>query len=260
MGTNYNQTVIRKGSTGELVQKWQQYLISEGYKLEPDGDYGDFTEDCTKKWQKAKGLVDDGVVGPMTFGFAFDEDYDDGEVVKIRCERELLNWIKQNLGKYIQVAVKDKDYTESLLGAMACREVGFLIRRYVNKGMTFEEICENMRGDYNNQYHGFGFWQIDIRSFPEFIENVYWKDPQKTAIMAVSVLDGKDKYLRKYKLRIGAELYDRAVVAAYNCGEGNVEKAILRGYDIDHYTYNDDYSKEVFRMKKIYEDIEKHNI
>jgi len=41
-----------------------------------------------------------------------------------------------------------------------------------------------MKGDYGKrpadaakQYHGFGFWQIDIASFPSFISSGKWVDP-----------------------------------------------------------------------------------
>jgi soluble lytic murein transglycosylase-like protein len=37
----------------------------------------------------------------------------------------------------------------------------------------------------------------------------------------------------------------RAAVAAYNCGQGNVNKAISDGYDVDHYTTGGDYSTDV---------------
>ena len=37
----------------------------------------------------------------------------------------------------------------------------------------------------------------------------------------------------------------RAALAAYNCGPGNVLKAIRNGLDVDFYTAHHDYSKDV---------------
>ena len=83
--------------------------------------------------------------------------------------------------------------------------------------------------DAAKQYHGFGFWQIDIASFPSFISSGKWVDPGAMA--------------------------QPAVTAAYNCGEGNVNKALEANLDVDSYTFAKDYSKEVFRYRGIYQNL-----
>ncbi len=171
-------------------------------------------------------------------------------------EKQILSWIKTNLSPIIDKAIKDSGtdlFTTDLLAAMAMREVNFLIAR--NSTKHFSVVCELMKGDYGQRpcekeksYHGFGFWQIDIGSFPEFVKSGDWKDPYKTCIKAISVLEGKRKYLESKLPSVPLN----AIVAAYNCGEGNVYRAIKNGKDVDIYTHNHDYSKEVFRYKEIY--------
>src|SRR5436190_18492056 len=100
---------------------------------------------------------------------------------------QALQWIKDNLGRYIKTAlelVPGTIYTEDWLAAMAYRETGILIHRYVPTGIPFKQICEKMKGDYGQrpgetekQYHGFSFWQIDTGSYPDFINSGQWKDP-----------------------------------------------------------------------------------
>lgn len=68
---------IRKGSKGEDVKFCQQLLLDNGYDVGPsgiDGDYGRKTEEAVKKFQKANGLVEDGVVGPMTWSKLMEDD------------------------------------------------------------------------------------------------------------------------------------------------------------------------------------------
>lgn len=52
---------LKVGSKGEEVKKLQKML-----GLEPDGSFGPGTEKAVKAWQKANGLLDDGIVGNKT--------------------------------------------------------------------------------------------------------------------------------------------------------------------------------------------------
>ncbi|MBC8045622.1 MAG: hypothetical protein H7Y00_02390, partial [Fimbriimonadaceae bacterium] len=144
------------------------------------------------------------------------------------------------------------------------RETGFLFAKYYNQGFSYNDICLKMKGDYGKrtgekekQYHGFGFWQIDTGSYPVFINAGDWQDPLKTAIKAVNVLEEKRKYLiqKGWDKKLSAILFERAITAAYNCGQGNVNKALSNKKDIDHYTFAKDYSKEVFRYRDIYRNL-----
>ena len=61
--------VLRRGSKGPDVTAWQNVLLEAFYPLDPygsDGSFGGLTERRTKEWQLDRGLVGDGIVGPMT--------------------------------------------------------------------------------------------------------------------------------------------------------------------------------------------------
>lgn len=63
-----NVPTLRRGSKGELVKSVQEYLNDEiGAGLEPDGIFGEKTEDAVKAFQKKHGLTVDGIVGPKTW-------------------------------------------------------------------------------------------------------------------------------------------------------------------------------------------------
>ena len=59
--------ILKKGSTGTEVIKWQQFLAKQGYKIGAlDGIFGSKTEEYTKHWQAKNGLTADGKVGNNT--------------------------------------------------------------------------------------------------------------------------------------------------------------------------------------------------
>lgn len=173
-------------------------------------------------------------------------------------EKQTLKWIADNLSEDINAALKEP-YTLDWIAAMVYRETGFLISRYVKKGYKPEAIHSLMKGDYSKrageakkQYHGYGYMQIDTGSYPEFIKSGAWKQPLALFVKAVSVLEEKRIYLQKsFPLMVGDQFY-RAVTAAYNCGQGNVAKAIRQGLGVDHYTHQQNYSAEVWRLRGIF--------
>ena len=62
--------VLRKGEKGSDVRALQTLLTGYGYSCGThgvDGSFGSATEKAVKKYQKAKGLETDGVVGPKTW-------------------------------------------------------------------------------------------------------------------------------------------------------------------------------------------------
>jgi hypothetical protein len=180
-------------------------------------------------------------------------------------ERETIRWITTVLGPIVDRAIdfsRQKNpallYTRDWLTGMCYRETGFLINRYVTQKLPVATIHTLMKGDYSQRqgeteksYHGFGYWQIDIGSFPDFVKSGDWKDPYKTCVKAISVLEGKRIFLQKKLQGLVDERLHRAITAAYNCGEGNVLKALTAGKDVDIYTHQDNYSAEVWRFREI---------
>jgi hypothetical protein len=242
-------------SQGPEVITWQQYLNSQGYSLTIDGNFGAATEAATKDFQLKHGLVVDGVVGPITFNFAVSLDKPAPNLIKSNLD--VLTWIKQNLKIQITVAITGTSFTEDWLAAIACRETGGLITKYVNAGSTTVALLAPlMKGDYTNgEFHGYSFWQVDSRSFPDFINSGDWVNSQKSAIQVVSILNTMKKSLSNLdiaKYALPGDGNDRATTASYNCGSGNVMKALEEGHDIDYFTADQNYSSQVFSFRVLY--------
>lgn len=68
---NIIQRTLRKGMKGEDVKQLQEALINLGYDLGKngaDGDFGSATYSAVRAFQKAKGLIVDGIAGKATLG------------------------------------------------------------------------------------------------------------------------------------------------------------------------------------------------
>ena len=65
---------VRRGSRGNAVRAVQTLLRSMGYPVRVDGVFGTVTEKIVRRYQRAQGLVVDGVIGLDTWCELFDGD------------------------------------------------------------------------------------------------------------------------------------------------------------------------------------------
>lgn len=89
---------------------------------------------------------------------------------------------------------------------------------------------------------GRGLMQIDYAQ-SDFGKTGNWKDPAANIRFGTEELASNISHF-KAAPRAGVDPL-AAAVAAYNCGRGNVERAIARGINVDSYTTGHDYSKDV---------------
>ena len=58
---------FRLGDTGQEVSAIQQALVSSGYDVQVDGDFGPATREAVLQFQKAHSLTADGLVGALSY-------------------------------------------------------------------------------------------------------------------------------------------------------------------------------------------------
>ncbi len=58
--------IVRKGARGSITYLIQAALYLKGYKVTPDGVFGDQTETAIREFQRDNGLTVDGIAGPAT--------------------------------------------------------------------------------------------------------------------------------------------------------------------------------------------------
>lgn len=59
-------SAVERGDIGPDVVLVQTQLKNYGYTIKVDGVFGPQTEKAVRHWQRANGLLDDGIVGPVT--------------------------------------------------------------------------------------------------------------------------------------------------------------------------------------------------
>lgn len=59
--------LLQDGDSGEYVKDMQEFLVKKGFKIVPDGHFGQLTVDAVKKFQLDSKLDSDGVVGDATW-------------------------------------------------------------------------------------------------------------------------------------------------------------------------------------------------
>jgi putative chitinase len=64
---NDPRPVLYRGEEGDAVASLQSQLRSHGFDISIDGDFGAATELAVKQFQRQRGLVPDGIVGPQTW-------------------------------------------------------------------------------------------------------------------------------------------------------------------------------------------------
>ncbi len=161
-----------------------------------------------------------------------------------------LRFIRERYGALIEASAARHGHRPEVVAGIMMRETeGGLSRWCDPRGPA----CLGDNG------HGHGLMQIDDRSFPEYCAGPEWKDPASNIEFGCRVLAGKRAYLRTH-LPDGSELSDgeleRAAVAAYNCGEGNVRQAIERREDPDSRTAGRDYSRSVLAFAARYHELD----
>jgi len=67
-GEAVSMPTLRRGAKGELVRRLQAALRGAGFgPAKIDGDFGPATDAAVRRFQSAKGLWPDGIVGPKTW-------------------------------------------------------------------------------------------------------------------------------------------------------------------------------------------------
>ena len=90
---------------------------------------------------------------------------------------------------------------------------------------------------------GRGLMQIDFDSHP-LARSDKWKDPQANIMAGCQLLANNLTFVRNNSTLTDLMLF-RGAIAAYNCGEGTVCKAVHAGLDVDSHTTGHNYSSDV---------------
>ena len=210
-------------------------MVQSTLGLDVDGRFGTMTEIAVIEFQRDNGLVTDGIVGPKTWSALLG-----------RAEPEFdmfdTDYQSRHRGLRQQAAESDKWFDVITEGAMRAAVpiavVWAIGSRESHWGLALEPTGPTGTGDFG---HGRGLMQIDDRWHKDFIASGKWVDPVDNILYGCDVLRDNVRVFRA----IARSNWLRCSLAAYNCGMGNVRRALTAGRDVDYYTASRNYSADV---------------
>jgi hypothetical protein len=239
------------------VKLLQELLNQHGFSVDVDGLFGGDTEMAVKRFQSDHHLIDDGVVGPLTWAALEGQpppDISSGFATTFPFNDPALTAQLKEMLKYkafIDEGAKGAGVQASLIAGIGSRESHWgLALKPPGPAGTGDAAARRPRPPFrpgslppSGGGFGRGLMQIDFDAF-EFARSETWKDPRSNILFGCQVLANNISLIQKRTSLDGQELL-RAAVAAYNCGAGNVLTAIRDGRDVDFFTAGRDYSKDV---------------
>ena len=241
----------------DAVAELQARLNNHGFTTSTDGLFGPGTQDLVERFQRANGLEDDGIVGPKTWSAFSGAQPPDVEHYESTLSRTDLDMLKQNAiaktySDYIRYAAMEAGVHQSIICGIGSRESrwGLALTPPFPYGTGDFAKRNNMKefrtGNMPPDGKGFGrgIMQIDYDAH-EFARKGEWREPGKNIAYSGKVLGDNIRLLAKRMPHLKNMDLLRASIAAYNCGAGNVMKALNAGRSVDYYTAHRDYSRDV---------------
>ncbi|HYV05486.1 MAG TPA: peptidoglycan-binding protein, partial [Blastocatellia bacterium] len=239
------------------VKLLQELLNQHGFSVDLDGLFGGDTETATKRFQSEQHLIDDGVVGPLTWATLEGQpppDISGRFSTTFPFNDPALTAQLNEMRKYkafIDEGARSAGVRASLIAGIGSRESHWgLALKPPGPGGTGDAAARRPRPPFrpgslppDGRGFGRGLMQIDFDAF-DFARTDKWKDAASNVRFGCQVLTNNITLIQRRTSLDGEKLL-RAAVAAYNCGAGNVLNAIRDGRDVDFFTAGRDYSKDV---------------
>ncbi len=237
------------------VRALQTQLKQHGYAMDVDGLFGRGTEAAVTQFQSEHGLIDDGIAGPQTWAKLLGEPAPDPSQPGTTYAADdpgllaQLNEAAQYRGN-IQTSAQQYKLPAAVVGGIGSRESHWgLILKPIGPGGTGDFSPRRFPTTYrtgplppDGGGFGRGLMQIDYDAH-EFARTGNWQDPAANLAYGCQVL-AQNRDLLARKLQLSGQALMQAALAAYNCGAGNVIKAVQNQLDIDYYTAGRDYGKD----------------
>ena len=239
------------------VRRVQVLLRRSGFEVMTDGRFGPLTQAAVETFQRSQGLAVDGIVGRQTWASL------QGEAATVPGDQDFYTTLPLRNASLLLDLSASEPYRESIIAAALAASVPVAVvwgigsresrwgRALSPPGPagTGDTIVRSTARPFRPGWlppdgggFGRGLMQIDFDAHP-FARTGNWRDPIQNIRYGGEVLQGAMRFMARRGLRGRAQL--RAAVAAYNCGPGNVAKALDRGLDVDRFTHGRDYSRDV---------------
>lgn len=239
------------------VRELQQALRRKGLNVTVDGHFGPMTQAAVEEFQMAHNLEPTGIVDRAAWAAL-----EGREAPGVRVFETTLAPGDVSMRVHLHAAAAYRPFCEraatladvpvSIIAGIGSRESGWggalrppgpagtgdFYPRATMKPWRIGIIPPDGGG------FGRGLMQIDYDAH-EFARKGNWQDPGANILYGGQVLLENRRHMqRKYADR-SWEWQLHAALAAYNCGAGNVDRAVRLGRDLDYYTSHRDYGRDV---------------
>lgn len=239
------------------VRRLQELLGAQGHAVQADGFFGTGTDEAVRAFQRDNGLDDDGIVGPGTWAALESRPPPDPLALDYPTTfapgHVALGAQLAAAAEHRQLALAAATRHElplCVLAGVASRESGWGLHLDPRgPAGTGDRIPRGVRPPLRpgalppDGGYGRGLMQIDFDSH-EFARGPDWRDPGANLMYGASVLSQSRAILQRSLSLSQSELM-RAALAAYNCGPGNVMRALRSARDADFFTAGRDYGRDV---------------
>jgi lysozyme len=213
------RTTIRKGSTGGDVPVLQLALRATGVYILADGHFGPKTEALVKAFQKAHGLVEDGVVGPKTWA-ALDKAPKKPQDAPIALEPK----------PTLPPTPEPKPAPEPPVASGTKREpIGDM--HMSQKGLDLLKHFEGLRlapyDDNGSLAIGYGHSNRS-RKPPLVTSDLRITEAEAIKILASDLVDYENRVKQSITVPLKQGEFDALVSLAYNWGPGNLDRSNLK--------------------------------
>lgn len=239
------------------VRTLQELLGARGFTVQVDGFFGSGTDEAVRAFQRGNGLDDDGIVGACTWAALEGRPAPDALSLEYPTT---LSPKHPGLTAQLAAAAEYRVFAAAaalhhgvplcIVAAVASRESGWGLHLDPRgPGGTGDRIPRGARPSLRpgplppDGGFGRGLMQIDYDSH-EFARDGSWHNPAQNLMYGASVLSHARAFLQRSLPLPPAELL-RAALAGYNCGPGNVLRALRGGRDVDFFTAGRDYGRDV---------------
>ncbi len=245
------------------VKALQTCLNRFGFDVDVDGIFGKGTEASVKQFQADNSLTADGIVGQQTWAALEAAPPSNNPNDSANSTNDFpTTFSSDNAGLSAQFA-EALTYKDSINAAAEQIGVPSVViagigSRESGWGLSTKPPGPAGTGDFGKRKFptalrtgplppdggfGRGLMQIDFDAF-EFARTGNWQDPDANINEGCTVLKSNLDLLGRKPSLTGRDLL-KAAIAAYNCGAGNVLKAIKENQDVDSFTASRNYSADV---------------
>jgi putative chitinase len=181
--------MLKIGSTGEDVK-----LLQSKLGLNPDGIFGPGTEKKVKEWQRSNGLVDDGIIGQLSWdklklGTMIKEDVVTPKNTSFKLDK-LMGVIPGTVINQIDEVAKKFNITSPL-------RLAHFLSQCAHESGSFRAVEENLN------YSSDGLKKVFGKYFPGNLSESYAKKPEKIAsrVYGNRMGNGDETTLEGFKYR-----------------------------------------------------------